>query len=88
MRLRPNDSMAPLRSMTITGASSAQIVIRKSPGTMRSTKPMPIASPPRNPATSSEPITGATEESSEPTVWSRRPSRMSCAASTTMPWNQ
>ena len=49
---------------------------------------MPIAIPARMPATTSGPITGAAERTRLPTVWSRRPSRMSRAASTTIPWNQ
>ena len=49
---------------------------------------MPIPMPARMPATISGPSTGVTDWTSEPTVWSRRPSRMSRAASTTIPWNQ
>ena len=49
---------------------------------------MPIPMPARMPATISGPSTGVTDWTSEPIEWSRRPSRMSLAASTTMPWNQ
>ena len=49
---------------------------------------MPTPMPARMPATISGPTTGVTDCTSVPIVWSRRPSRMSLAASTTIPWNQ
>ena len=55
---------------------------------MSSSRPMPIPMPARMPAMISGPSTGVTDWTSEPIEWSRRPSRMSRAASTTMPWNQ
>ena len=87
-RLRSSESITPLRSITTTGAASAQIVIRKSPGTIRRTNPMPMAMPATMPVNTSVRSTGRTDASRLPTVWSRRPSMMSWAASTTMPWNQ
>ena len=49
---------------------------------------MPMAMPATMPVNTSVRSTGRTDASRLPTVWSRRPSMMSWAASTTMPWNQ
>ena len=62
-RLRENDSPAERCSRTITGMITAQIVIRKRPGTMRRMSPIVIASPARMPATATgdEVLAGARE---------------------------
>ena len=65
-RLRPKESNGRVRSTTITGAITAQIVSRKRPGTISSTKPMPMAMPATMPATISGASTGVTERNSEP----------------------
>src|SRR5215210_3778826 len=49
-RERPNDSPADLPSMTMTATTIDQIVSRKSPGTTRSRRPIPIARPAMIPA--------------------------------------
>ena len=89
-RLRPNelDRVRCARSRS-PGASTAQIVSRKRPGTIsrtqadRRSRCRPGCR--RRAAGRSR---ASTERTRLPTVWSRRPSRMSRAASTTMPWNQ
>jgi hypothetical protein len=45
--LRPNDASVPLRSITMTGMITAQIVISHRPGTMIRMRPIVIAMPAR-----------------------------------------
>ena len=87
-RLRPKASNTPVRSITITGTITDQIVSRIRPGTISSTRPIAMPMPASRPAANSGAMNGAAELNSEPIVWSRRPSRMSTVASTTMPWYQ
>ena len=51
-------------------------------------RPIAIPMPASTPAANSFPMNGDADEKRLPTVWSRRPSRMSRTASTTIPWNQ
>ena len=84
-RERPNAAITPERSITITGAMTAQIVSRNRPGTTNSTKPTPTPRPDSRPAPISGPTTGAAERISSPAEKSRCPSWMSRTNPTTMP---
>jgi hypothetical protein len=87
-RLRPNDSITPFLSSTITGTMTLQITSRNRPGTMSSARPIAIAIPARIPATINVPSLGRTRWNVSPIVRSRRPSRTSATASTRAPCNQ
>ena len=84
-RLRLNACNADLRSITTTGAATAQIVIRIRPGMISAIRPIAIPSAPRKPTTKSDPTDGPAERRSSPTLPSTFPSCTSRTVSTTMP---
>jgi hypothetical protein len=75
-----------VRSSTTTGAATAQIVRRNSPGMMSRTSPIATPSPNRIETSSSVTTTGEMLANSSPTELSSRPSWTSRTNSTTMPW--
>ena len=87
-RLRLSAPVTPARSITTAGATTARNVSAIRPGTMIRMNPITMMIVASRPAPISAQMNGDTDENRLPTVWSRRPSRMSTTASTTMPWYQ
>ena len=81
-QLRPNDSSAPARPITISGMISDQNVSRIRPGTMIRMNPIPMPMLARMEATATEPMNGIAAERVARRSRSTRPSRTSCTAST------
>ena len=82
--LRPNDASAPLRSMTMTGMITAQIVISHRPGTMIRMSPIVIAMPARMDAAATDQMYGVAADTVSLIDRSARPSRTSWTALTSV----
>ena len=67
-RERPSDSNTPARSITMTGATTAKMVMKKRPGTISRMKPITTMMPTMMPA----PISGAMTGAAEPEQVTRR----------------
>jgi len=74
------------RSITIAGASTAQIVIRMQPGTTNRMRPANSPMAARTLAITRVVNTGPTEPISSPTDGWLPPSRVRCTRLTTIPW--
>ena len=84
-RLRLSAPVTPARSITTAGATTARNVSAISPGTMIRMNPIDDDERGQDARADQRPMNGDTDEKRLPTVWSRRPSRMSTTASTTIP---
>ena len=85
-RERPKAAKTPLRSITITGAITAQIVIRKSPGAISSDEADPDPDPGEQPGADQRQQHRRRVAESSRTEESRLPSWTSRTRPTTIPW--